>query len=563
MVAHPSIRRTCAFILLTTILAAHSFAQDRGSRDPRQAERGRYFGQKTYTPKPLPRFSETRQKLPSPVFDENPLWVDLYWKAWEIAFRNFHEPAPNSGFVSQFIDAAFNDNIFLWDTAFMTMFCNVAYPLVPGIASLDNFYAKQHPTGEICREIQRASGLDFVYWVNVEDSSLFSRWGWNTSEGRASVVYKGRPVPSPNPRLTLDALDNPVLAWAEVESYHLTGDAARLQLVWEPLVRYYRALQTYLLQGNGLYVTDWASMDNSPRNLYLFRGGTAVDISSQLVLFARNLAEIARVLGKSKEAIDFEREAASLSGIINKLMWDQSRNFYFDLTLDGKQTPVKTVAAYWTLLAQIASREQAASLVHELQNPQTFGRLHPVPTCSADEPGYYSVGGYWRGAVWAPTNTMVIRGLEKYGYHGLARSIALKHLEIVADVFKKTGTIWENYAPDSKEPGRNTDSTLVAKDFVGWSGIGPILYFLEYAIGLKPNAEKNELVWEIGYGKRVGCERYRFNSHVVTLLAETSPPGKKRIISIDSDGAFKLIVHRNGSETVLMVEKGKHEFQVQ
>ena len=77
--------------------------------------------------------------------------MTMYWKAWEIGFGNFHEPHPGSGYVSQFIDAAFNQNIFLWDTCFMTMFCNVAHPLVPGIGSLDNFYAKQYEDGEICR----------------------------------------------------------------------------------------------------------------------------------------------------------------------------------------------------------------------------------------------------------------------------------------------------------------------------------------------------------------------------------------------------------------------------
>ena len=120
--------------------------------------RGQYFAHNTYVPKPLPKFSETRSKLPSPIFDEDPACVELYWRAWELAFRNFHEPATNSGFVSQFIDAAFNQNIFLWDTCFMTMFCNYGHPYVPGICSLDNFYCRQFEDGEICREIDRASG---------------------------------------------------------------------------------------------------------------------------------------------------------------------------------------------------------------------------------------------------------------------------------------------------------------------------------------------------------------------------------------------------------------------
>ena len=125
-------------------------------------------------------------------------------------------------------------------------------PVVPGIASLDNFYAKQHADGEICREINRGTGKDRSAWVNREGRQLFSRWGW-TGVGNEAVVYQGRPVPQPPPDLTLDALNHPILAWAEIESYRVTGDRQRLGKVYEPLVHYYRALQKYVRQGNGLY----------------------------------------------------------------------------------------------------------------------------------------------------------------------------------------------------------------------------------------------------------------------------------------------------------------------
>ena len=52
-----------------------------------------YFSKKQYEAKPLPVFEATRGKLPSPIFDEDPNYLRCYWKAWELAFRNFHEPA--------------------------------------------------------------------------------------------------------------------------------------------------------------------------------------------------------------------------------------------------------------------------------------------------------------------------------------------------------------------------------------------------------------------------------------------------------------------------------------
>jgi hypothetical protein len=525
---------------------------------------GMYFAKKAYEAKPLPKFAQMRPRLPSPIYDDNPVLVRLYWKAWELAFHNFHEPAPQSGFVSQFIDAAFNQNIFLWDSCFMTMFCNYAYPLVPGISTLDNFYAKQHEDGEICREIVRNTGIDFDPWVDHEGKPLLSRWGWpghdeEVGEARsAPVVYVGRTVPSPNPKLTLDALNHPILAWAELEHYRITGDKDRLEEVWQPLAHYYAALQLYLRQGNGLYFTDWASMDNSPRNAYLKNGGAGIDISSEMVLFARQLSEIAMMLGKDAEARQYSVEAEQLVSAIDQAMWDEKRKFYFDLTLEGQRAPVMTIAAYWTLLAGVASSGQAADLVAELKNPETFGRPNLVPTLAANQAGYVPLGGYWRGSVWAPTVTMVIRGLEKYGYSDLAREIALNHLELVAHVYEKTGTIWENYAPDHAQQGDEAKP-----DFVGWSGIGPIAYLLEYAIGLRPDAAHNRLVWRIEAGGRRGCKRFRFNGHVVSLIAAPTSHGPKgEIIHVQSDSPFELQAYFQGASRTFLVKAGKQRFDI-
>jgi len=539
-------------VSLTCILALSAFAQTEHQG-----------GTMRYVASPLPRFETTRHLLPSPVYDENPVWVETYWKAWELAFRNFHEPAPGSGFVSPFIDAAFNKNIFLWDTAFMTMFCNVAHGLTPGIASLDNFYVKQHETGEICREIDRTTGVDFDPWINKQRKPLFSSWGFNTDEHPVTIRYIGRDLPDPSPMLTLDALDNPVPAWAELESFQFTGDTARLRMVRQPLVRYYRALQTYLMQGNGLYVTDWASMDNSPRNPSLLGGGQGVDISAQMAMFARDLAVMDSILSAPEQAAGWALEADSLSARINALMWDPEKNFYFDRTTDDRLVPVKTIAAFWTLMGGVASPDQAGKLVAELRNPATFGRTHPVPSCAADEPEYERRGGYWRGAIWPSTNTMVIRGLERYGYDDLAREIALKHVSAVAEVYKETGTIWENYAPDAIAPGRHVDGSPVVKDMVGWSGIGPILYLIEYGVGLKPHAPENTLVWDIRSTRRSGCERFRFNGHVVSAVATPAPGGRSVLIAVESDGPFTLAVQYRGIQKSFGVPAGGSEYLIE
>ncbi|MFA6129023.1 MAG: trehalase family glycosidase [Bacteroidales bacterium] len=516
------------------------------------------FPEKQYIPHSLPDYTSYRDSLPSPVFDEKPLWVETYWKAWELAFRNFNEPAPGSGFVSQFADAAFNECIFLWDMSFITMFCNYAHPMVPGISGLNNFYAKQYPDGEFSREIIRKTGVN--RWpVSDTGRTLYSEWGWGVP-GKKEVTYIGREVPQPNPVMTLDALNHPIAAWAEWESYRMTGDKARLELIWKPLEKYFQSLKKYLTQGNGLYMTDWASMDNSERNPYLVGGGTGIDISAEMVLFANNLADIFGELGNKEKEKIYLKEASELAEKINRLMWDPDRKFYFDLTLRGERAPVKTIAAFWPLLANVASKQQSADLVTHLTNPSEFWRKNLVPTLAADQKEFSSSGDYWCGAVWAPTNTMIIRGLENYGYDSLARVIALNHVTLVADMFRKTGTIWENYAPDSLSCGYISGKRQVMRDFVGWSGIGPILYFMEYAIGIKADGVKKELSWSVNSNQKSGCKRYRFGGIVTSLVAEPVDQHTMKI-KVESNGNYTLIL-KNKVSGEFKIKAGVQEFRV-
>src|SRR5690606_9831887 len=113
--------------------------------------------------------------------------------------------------------------------------------------------------------------------------------------------------------------------------------------------------------------------------------------------------------------------------------------------------------------------DRLAGFVAHLENPAEFNRPHRVPSLAADEPGYCSDGGYWRGGVWPPTQYMVLRGLTRTGHHDLAHDIACNHVDCVTRTFRDTATLWENYAPERAAPGNPA-----RPDFVGWAGIGPV-----------------------------------------------------------------------------------------
>jgi hypothetical protein len=237
---------------------------------------------------------------------------------------------------------------------------------------------------------------------------------------------------------------------------------------------------------------------------------------------------------------------------MNALMWDPVRRFYFDLSVDGERGTVKTIAAYWALLAGVASPWQSRALADELQDPATFKTLHRVPSLAADERGFSPGGEYWRGSVWAPLNMMVVRGLDRYGFTDLSREIALNHLDNVTAVYLETGAIWENYAPTRVARG---DGAL--RDLVGFSGLGPINFLLEYAIGLRPDAPHRTLTWTIRSDQRVGCERYRFGGLLVSLVCEAPDSFGQRALRVESNGDFRLRIVLNERPYGLDVRAGQ------
>jgi len=518
--------------------------------------RGQYFRPGPSQTGDLVGFAAVADDLPRPWVAGRPDLTACYQTCLRLLFAHRRPPVAGSGLVRPYLDPAFNGNLFAWDTAVMVLFARLLQPWLPAVGSLDNFYARQFADGEICREINGTTGLDVPWWVNVGGDGLYSffheAYGFRQLKSRAPGVriestwhpdLERRPAAPP--WLTLDGLNNPLFAWAELESYRQSGDLDRVERVVPPLMAYFAALDDQLRHRCGLYVTDWASMDNSPRNAYL---GFGVDTACQMVLFADNLLELGGILRRAgREApLDvalLERRRAEVSTVVNDLMWDEDRGFYFDLDRSLRRGPVRTAAAFWSLISAVAPPARAARLVAALRDPSAFARPHPVPCLAADEPGYVAEGGYWRGGVWAPVNAMVVAGLERAGHAELARQIATSHVDWLARVHQTESTVFEYYSPETLGPGANDH-----RDFVGWSGLGPIGFFMTHVIGLTGDAETRTLTWRLP-ADRVACgiDHYWFAGQQLSLRAEPGPTGW--LVDVEGGAGLTLEV-RHPSRTV-------------
>src|SRR4051812_22439604 len=107
-----------------------------------------------------PQFATIKDKLPQPIWAARPDVLKCYWRTWELAFGNIKQVSKENGFVAPYIDPAFNGCIFMWDCNFMTMFGKYASRAFNFQNTLNNFYAKQHADGFICREIRETNGTD-------------------------------------------------------------------------------------------------------------------------------------------------------------------------------------------------------------------------------------------------------------------------------------------------------------------------------------------------------------------------------------------------------------------
>ena len=186
-------------------------------------------------------------------------------------------------------------------------------------------------------------------------------------------------------------------------------------------------------------------------------------------------------------------------------------------------------------------------------------RLNKVfPALAADNPKYHTNGRYWEGGVWPGTNYMVVSGLWDKGYLDLARSIARNHYDNVLKVYEKTGTFWEYYAPESAEPG-----FMARKDFVGWTGLPPISYLLEYIFGIHTNAVERQMTLDVTLTDGYGISRYPFGEKgsVDINVARRSSTTDKPRITIQSTAPFTLtVLCGNGQKASYNVKAGTNKF---
>ena len=429
---------------------------------------------------PTPSFEEAKSRLPDPYWKGREDAVECYWKAWKSVFARLKRATPENGFHTNYVDTGYFQDFFMWDTCFCMFYGRYGSRAFDFIRSLDNFYARQHPDGYICRQLSEKDGTDQFH--------RFEPGGTG-----------------PN-----------IMPWPEWEHFRAFNDKNRLEAVFPVLLAYYQWYRKYRTWPDGGY---WASgwscgMDNQPRlggsdaeRMFYHGRHTWIDACLQQILAAKQLCLMAYELGRSVETETLRDEIKKLTGYVNGMMWDEESGFYYDLDEGKERMDVKILGAYWALLAGAVPKERLDPFIAHLERESEFKRLHRIPTLSADHPDYRSVGAYWRGGVWANTNYMAVKGLRACGYDTLAHEIALNHFNAVTEVYKNTGELWENYAPDFIGKGSHSKA-----DYVGWTGLTPICGLIEDVFGIRMEPKAKRVVWDVRITDEFGVANLPYDS---------------------------------------------------
>ena len=349
---------------------------------------------------------------------------------------------------------------------------------------------------------------DGVQWsplrgIEPSNSFFFGVWNWDSAFHALAVVRKDAALSRDQFRIMMkwqgeDGMfpdvvwqdpqrgvfrgntKPPVWAWAVWFMDRVAPDDAFLREAYAALVReeaFWRgrrrvaSLGMFHYDGNSddpkersTYCGWESGWDDSPRWDGEAASKIPVDLNCWMVLRYRSLRDIARRLGKEREASQWDDAAKDLAAKVESLLWDEESGCYYDWDFKTKTfSRVLTPASFMPLFIGTASSARAASMARHAK------RMEPGwPSVSYDHPEYKPTI-YWRGRTWLNVAYFALKGLKFYGYDELADEGRETILGWV-DAYK--GSIHENYDSMTGEP-------LGAKDF-SWSAVFVLKFLHEW-----------------------------------------------------------------------------------
>ncbi len=172
-----------------------------------------------------------------------------------------------------------------------------------------------------------------------------------------------------------------------------------------------------------------------------------IDLNCLLYKYEQDLAWAAKECSQPKAAEKWRRRAADRKKTISELMWHERKGFFFDYNYNtGKLSDIWSLAGVFPLWAGVATKEQAARIVKNLQKFDHVGGLSITTKPLIDMSIFGSIKTQWAYPNgWAPPIWIVAEGLKNYGYDAEAKIVARKWLHTNLLWFERHGVFLEKY----------------------------------------------------------------------------------------------------------------------
>ena len=186
-----------------------------------------------------------------------------------------------------------------------------------------------------------------------------------------------------------------------------------------------------------------------------------VDLNSLLYALEDRIAARCGALGNRACARQFRARAAARRAAIAHWLWVPGEARFGDFDLErARITPRLSAATLYPLFTGVASPAQAAAVARTTRARLLApGGLRTTTLATGEQ--WDAPNG------WAPLQWIAVDGLERYGEHALARTIAARFVGTAARTYAQTGKMLEKYDVEQARPGGGGE--YPTQDGFGWT----------------------------------------------------------------------------------------------
>lgn len=183
-----------------------------------------------------------------------------------------------------------------------------------------------------------------------------------------------------------------------------------------------------------------------------------VDLNALLYKYETDFVRYYKLVGNTRATAKWEVAAAHRKKTMNELMWSNLRGLYYDYNYaKQKRGSVSSLASFYPMWAGMVTKDQAKQLVKALRRFESRGGLTTTDTQPLGQfvPGAMPTQWAYPNG-WAPLHFMVVRALQRYGYHDDAERIATKWLKTNLNWYAQHDVFLEKYnvVDPTKPPAR-------------------------------------------------------------------------------------------------------------